>query len=99
MNIRNFFKHIRDILKLKPQEELQDDVVLKFLHVLEKARAEDLSCDDLYARLDEFVETQIKSKDADKIMPLIREHLDICPDCCEQYEALLTVLEHTKEVK
>lgn len=99
MNIRNFFKHIQDILKLKPQEELQDDVVLKFLHVLEKARAEDLSCDDLYARLDEFVETQIKSKDADKIMPLIREHLDICPDCCEQYEALLTVLEHTKEVK
>jgi hypothetical protein len=99
MNIRNFFKHIQDILNVKPQEELQDEVVLKFLRVLEKARAEDLSCDDLYARLDEFVETQIKSKDADKIMPLIREHLDICADCCEQYEALLTVLEHTKEIK
>ncbi|MBC7875849.1 MAG: hypothetical protein H7Y59_01650 [Anaerolineales bacterium] len=96
MNIKKFLKHIQELLKLKPQEELQDEVVLKFLRVLEKARADDLSCDDLYTRLDEFVETQIKSKDADKIMPLIREHLDICPDCSEQYEALLTVLENTK---
>jgi predicted anti-sigma-YlaC factor YlaD len=30
-------------------------------------------------------------------MPLIQEHLDMCPDCCDEYEALLTVLENTKE--
>jgi hypothetical protein len=95
MKTRNIFQHIQNIFK--PQEELRDEVVLKFLSVLEKARADDLSCDDLYTRLDEFVETQVKSKDADKIMPLIREHLDICPDCCEEYEALLNVLENTQE--
>jgi hypothetical protein len=95
MKTRNIFQHLRNIFN--PQEELRDEVVLKFLSVLEKARAEDLSCDDLYTRLDEFVETQVKSKDADKIMPLIREHLDMCPDCCEEYEALLTVLENTQE--
>ncbi len=95
MKTRNIFQHIQNIFK--PQEELQDEVVLKFLSVLEKARADDLSCDDLYTRLDEFVETQVKSKDADKIMPLIREHLDMCPDCCEEYEALLTVIENTRE--
>ena len=95
MKTRNIFQHIRNLLK--PQEELRDEVVLKFLTVLEKARADDLSCDDLYTRLDEFVETQVKSKDAAKIMPLIREHLDMCPDCCEEYEALLTVLENTQE--
>jgi hypothetical protein len=95
MKTRNIFQHIRNLFS--PQEEMRDEVVLKFLSVLEKARAEDLSCDDLYTRLDEFVETQVKSKDADKIMPLIREHLDICPDCCEEYEALLTVLENTQE--
>ena len=87
---RNIFQHIRNIFN--PHEELGDEVVLKFLSVMEKAREEDLSCDDLYARLDEFVETQVKSNDAGKIMPLIREHLDICPDCCEEYEALLTVV-------
>ncbi len=96
MKTRNIFQHIQNIFK--PQEELQDEVVLKFLQVLEKARAEELSCNDTFARLDEFVETQVQSKDADKIMPLIREHLDMCSDCCEEYEALLTILENTREL-
>jgi hypothetical protein len=30
-------------------------------------------------------------------MPLIREHLDICSECCEEYEALLHVLEKTSK--
>jgi hypothetical protein len=95
MKSRNIFQHIRNIFK--PQKELGDEVVLKFMQVLEKARTEELSCDDIFARLDEFVETQVRSNDAEKIMPLIREHLDTCPDCCEEYETLLTVLENTKE--
>jgi uncharacterized protein YlaN (UPF0358 family) len=81
----------------KPQVELEDEVVLKLLQVLEKVRAEDMSCDDFYALLDQFVEREVKSKDAEKIMPLIREHLDLCPPCCDEYEALLAVLENTKE--
>ena len=95
MNIKNILRSIQNTFK--PQEKLQDEVVLKFLRVLEKARAEELSCGDMYARLDEFVETQVQSKDAGKITPLIREHLDMCPDCYEEYEALLAVLENTKE--
>ena len=95
MNIKNFFRSIQN--PFKPQEKLQDEVVIKFLRILEKVRAEELSCGEMYARLDEFVETEVQSKDAGKITPLIREHLDMCPDCCEEYEALLTVLENTKE--
>jgi hypothetical protein len=26
-------------------------------------------------------------------MPLMRQHIDLCPDCCEEYEALLHVVE------
>ncbi|HMU94995.1 MAG TPA: hypothetical protein PKE35_00100 [Anaerolineales bacterium] len=78
------------------QEQLQDEVVLKFLRVLESIQAEELSCSETFARLDEFVETEVQSKDADKITPLIREHLDMCPECNEEYEALLAVLENTK---
>lgn len=81
----------------RQQEELQDEVVLKFLKILEDARAEDISCDDLFARLDEFVELELNSKDAARIMPLLREHLDACAHCCDEYEALIAVLENTKE--
>jgi len=95
MNIKNFFQSIQNTLK--PHEKLQDEVVIRFLRILENVRTEELSCGEIYTLLDEFVETEVQSKDAGKIMPLIREHLDTCPDCCEEYEALLTVLENTKE--
>lgn len=98
MNIKNFIQRIQNTFNPKQDSlELKDEVVLKFLHVLENAREEELSCTEMYARLDEFVENEVQSKDADKITPLIQEHLDMCPECCEEYEALLTVLEHTKE--
>lgn len=95
MNIKHFIQRIRN--KFNPQPELTDEVVLKFLNILEQARAEELSCGEIHARLDEFVENEVQTHEADKIAPLIREHLDMCPDCCEEYEALLTVLEHTSE--
>ncbi|MCE9646162.1 MAG: hypothetical protein K8S20_09205 [Chloroflexi bacterium] len=95
MNISALFKRIKN--SFRPQAELQDEVVIKFLHVLEHARAEELSCGDMFARLDEFVETEVQAKDAGKITPLVREHLDMCPDCCDEYEALLAVLENTIE--
>ena len=86
-----------DQSNLNPQEPLQDEVVLKFLRVLESVQIEELSCSETFARLDEFVETEVGARDADKIAPLIRDHLDMCPGCCEEYEALLAVLEHTQK--
>lgn len=80
------------------QPEITDEVVMRFLKILEQVREEDLSCSDMYARLDEFVEAEIKDgKDAAIITPLIHEHLDMCSDCCDEYEALLNVVEHTKD--
>jgi DNA replication protein DnaD len=95
MNIKNFFQRIQNTLN--PQEELQDEVVLKFLKILEDVREEEMSCSEMYDKLDEFVEREVETHDAEKIMPLIQEHLDMCPECCDEYEALLDVLEHTEE--
>jgi DNA replication protein DnaD len=95
MSIKDFFQRITGAAK--PQAELQDEVVIKFLKVLENARAEEMSCSEMYARIDEFVEREVNARDAKKIMPLIQEHIDACPECCDEYEALLDVLEHTRE--
>ena len=95
MNIQSLLQALKD--KLSPREPLQDEVVVRFFKLLEQIREEDMSCDDMYRQLDEFVEEEVKSKDAAKIMPLIQEHIDICPECCDEYQALLTVLENTKK--
>lgn len=95
MNIRELIQRVRK--RLMPREELPSDVVLGFLRVLEEVRAEDLSCEEIYSKLDEYVECEVDCKDAAHVMPLIREHLDICSECCEEYEALLDVVEKAKE--
>lgn len=82
--------------KPAPHLEMTDGVVAKFLKVLEQARADELDCNGVYARLDEFVEHEVHGRDTEKIAPLIREHLDMCSDCCDEYEALLKVIENTK---
>ena len=96
MNIRELIQRIRN--KLRPHEELPNEAVLGFLRVLEQeGHKEDLSCEEIYAKLDEYVECEIGCKDAAHVMPMIREHLDICQECCDEYEALLDVVEKMDE--
>ena len=95
MKIRAIIQKIKSSFDHK--EELPNEAVLGFLRVLESVREEDVPCDEIYARIDEYVEREVDRKDAAQLMPLIREHLDICSECCEEYEALLHVLEKTSK--
>jgi len=96
MNLKELIQRLRK--SINPQEQLPNEaVVLGFLRVLEATDDEELSCDEIYEKLDEYVEREVDKKDAAHIMPLIREHLDLCPDCCEEYETLRIVVEKTEE--
>src|SRR5258706_15492631 len=95
MIIKNIIQQIKN--SFNPEQEIQDEVVLKFVQILDTVREEEMSCDQMFTQLDEFVELEEKSRDAAKRMPLIQDHIDMCPDCCDEYQALLTVLENTKE--
>ncbi len=78
-------------------EELPNEAIQSFLQVLERVQEEGCSCDEVFSKIDEYVEREVDKKDAEDIMPLIREHLDLCPECCEEYEALLDILEKTSK--
>jgi hypothetical protein len=93
MNIRAIIQKIRN--SFNHREELPNDTILGFLRVLESVREDDAPCDTVYARIDQYVEREVDKKDAAQLMPLVREHLDMCSECCEEYEALLDILEKT----
>ncbi|MGE5375612.1 MAG: anti-sigma factor family protein [Bacteroidota bacterium] len=97
MNIPDIIKRIRHSLGL--QKELPQETVIGIMRVLETMPDEEITCEDLYARLDEYVEREMDQKDAAQIMPILREHLDVCPECCEEYEALLDVLNKSSKEK
>lgn len=96
MSAWNFIQNIRD--NFKPKEPLSDEVVEGFLRVLEKIRTEDVTCKEVFEQLDEYVEKEVDGKDAARLMPLLREHLDMCSDCCDEYEALLEVIEKSTDI-
>jgi hypothetical protein len=95
MNLRAIIQKIKS--SFNHHEEPSNAAVLGFLHVLESVREEECSCDEIYTKIDEYVEREVDKKDAAELMPLVREHLDLCPECCEEYEALLDVLEKTSK--
>lgn len=95
MKIQDIIKRIRISLGL--QQELSNEAVLGMLRILDQVPdGEDISCSDLYTKLDQYVEREVDKKDAAYLMPVIREHLNMCPECCEEYEALLDVLSKSK---
>lgn len=52
----------------------------------------ELDCGDSYALLDEYAELVARGEEAGKLMPLVEHHLEMCPGCNKQYEALARIL-------
>lgn len=56
------------------------------------AQENDANCEECYEHLDQFVEMVDAGTDAATILPRIEAHINICSDCGEEYQALLSVL-------
>ena len=51
-----------------------------------------VSCDECFERLDEYVELELADADADAVVPGLRAHLEGCPACAEEHESLLALV-------
>lgn len=65
----------------------------KMLRMVEQTRDDEYSCDQVHELLDQFAEAIARGEDVAKLMPLVQRHLDMCPDCREEFEALMRVLQ------
>lgn len=70
---------------------LSPESTVRLMHLLARTQEEELSCEETFALLDEYVE--LTESDAATLMPLVRHHLDGCPDCHERYDALRRILQ------
>jgi hypothetical protein len=65
-------------------------IQLKALTTVEPNKS---SCEEVFAVLDQFAEAVHRGENVLIFMPLVRQHLDVCPGCREEYETLLKVLQ------
>jgi hypothetical protein len=54
---------------------------------------DEIDCGECFEQLDRFVEMALAGKDVSHAMPLTHDHLQRCPDCREEFEALLKALQ------
>lgn len=79
-----------------PKPQIPDELIESLIRSLEHTHDEECTCEDVYAVVDEFAEAEVRGEDAARLMPLIKQHMELCHNCCEEYEALLDVLEKSQ---
>lgn len=52
----------------------------------------EIGCEECFSKVDRFVELELEGKDAAEALPLVKDHLDRCNNCHEEYKALLKAL-------
>jgi hypothetical protein len=62
-----------------------------------EVREVEIGCDECFEQLDRFVEMRLSGLDTAEAMPLVQEHLGMCGECREEFEALLAALRATSE--
>lgn len=97
MNIKNLRAFLRRIFCCAPSAQkltahgltIQMQMMLRTVAV---TRDQEIGCDEAYAFLDSYADRVSRGEDAAALMPLVHHHLEMCPDCREEFDALLRAL-------
>ncbi|MBL1130574.1 MAG: hypothetical protein D8M54_19005 [Chloroflexi bacterium] len=74
---------------------LDDADLVKLMHCLSMTVEGACTCAEAYAVLDQYTELVASDEQARQLMPLVKNHMDMCPDCREAFEILLKIV-HTE---
>ncbi len=90
-NILNWFKRRFGVSS--------DPGMKNVLEMIAHTQDRELICDEVHALIDQFAEMKMRGEDPTRLMPYVQQHLDMCPDCREEYEALLEALHIERQLQ
>ena len=60
-------------------------------------RPDEISCGLCFEHLDHFAEMTLVGMNAAEAMPLVQDHLEHCPECREEFDALLKAIRDSEQ--
>jgi hypothetical protein len=72
--------------------KISETTLKKIIKSIGMIKEEEIGCDTCFEELDRFVDMLREGKDPAQVLPLVQNHLEICPCCQEETEALLNAL-------
>ena len=76
---------------------IHESIFKAVVREIAETRDREIGCDECFEELDRFVTIQLSGLDTAEAMPLVQDHLQMCGECHEEFEALLTALRATGE--
>jgi hypothetical protein len=76
--------------------EIEAQSLKKLLHRVLTTRPEELGCEGCCEELGVLAEMESQGEDAATLLPLVRQHLEDCQSCNEEYAALLVALKQAE---
>jgi len=73
-------------------EYLNLEILKKMIRAVKHTRDDEIGCDECFDKLDRFIDLKLKGKSPEKALPLVKDHLDRCQECREEYEVLLNAV-------
>jgi len=68
------------------------NLVAGLMKQVARTQSDECSCDEAYEVLDKLAEAKARGIDTAEMIPLVHHHLDMCPECREEFEALLRAI-------
>jgi len=78
---------------MKPQDQrLTGEQVGSIVKMLSLTTDREFNCSECLQHVSEFAECQLVNKPVDEVIAKVEQHLALCPECREEYEALVRIL-------
>ena len=65
------------------------------INVVDATADIEIACEEAYRLLDEYADMMLRGEDPGALLPQVKHHLDLCMDCREEFEMLLSALRAT----
>ncbi|GAB4467763.1 MAG: hypothetical protein Kow00124_01100 [Anaerolineae bacterium] len=69
----------------------------KVMRYVMTTHEEDITCDECFEHVDRYVEMLRMGRKPDEVLLKVQRHLENCPCCQQEFQALLVILEHQAE--
>lgn len=70
----------------------------KIMQMIFDTEKDEITCDECYQEVDKYVDLLRAGEDAGVLMPKIQHHLDHCPACQQELQALIDILENQTDI-
>jgi hypothetical protein len=79
---------------MKPEDQrLTSEQVSGLVKLLGLTRDHEFTCSECLRHVGEFAERRLANQPLDEVTASVEQHLALCPECREEFEALMKILE------